>query len=131
MGIRMRIKMRRFLTAALRFLRNVVLIDMGIFAVVGLICWFGGWRTAFHYGTSLILAGVAALAFGVYNVIGSWHTSRSFDYQYAASAGVDNVRKSANREREEAGSRYAFLGLMCVIGFVPISVGILIQMVLG
>jgi len=45
----MRIKMRRFLTAVLRFLRNVVLIDLGIFAVVGLICWFGGWRTAFHW----------------------------------------------------------------------------------
>lgn len=131
MDIRMRIKMRRFLRAIWRFLRTVVLINLAIFAGVGLICWLGGWRTLYQYGNGLMLAGAAALALGVYSVSGSWHGSRSFDYQYAASAGVDSVHKSANRERQEMNANYVFLGQMCVIGFLPIVVGILLQIVFG
>ena len=79
----------------------------------------------------LMLAGAAALALGAYSVAGSWHGSRSFDYQYAASAGVDSVHKSARRERKEANANYVFLGQMCLIGFLPIVVGILLQIVFG
>jgi hypothetical protein len=127
----MRIKMRRWFKAVWRFLRTLVLINLAIFGGVGLICWLGGWRTLDQYGNGLMLAGAAALAFGVYSVSGGWHGSRSFDYQFAASAGEDSVHKSANRERQEAGANYAFLGQMCVIGFLPIVVGILLQLVFG
>ena len=131
MEIRMRIKMRRWLKAILRFSRTVVLVNLGIFVAVGLICWLVGWRTLYQYGTGLMLAGTAALVFGAYSASGSWHGGRSFDYQYAASAGVDSFRKSANRERDEANSSYTFFGKMCVIAFLPIAVGILLQIVFG
>ena len=119
------------LAGVLRFLRTVVLIDLGIFAAVGVICWIGGWRTAYHYSYGLILAGVGAMALGAYSVVGSLHTSRSFDYQYASSAGLDSVRKGASQEWKDAGARYAFLGLMCAVGCVPIAVGILVQIALN
>ena len=108
-----------------------MLINLGIFVAVGLICWLVGWRTLYQYGTGLMLAGTAALVFGAFSVSGRWHGGRSFDYQYAASAGVDSLRKSANRERMEASSSYAFLGQMCVIGFLPIVVGMLLQIAFG
>ena len=79
----------------LRFLRNVALINLGIFVVVGLVCWFGGWRTVTHYGNGLLLAGVAVMAVGVFSLIGGWGTTRDFTYQYARSAGTDDIRKPA------------------------------------
>lgn len=123
--------MPKALSAALRFLRTVVLIDLGMFAAVGLICWLGGWRTISYYSNGLILAGVAAWVLGGYGVNSGWQTTRSFDYQYAASAGVDSVRESANRERKEIGARYAFLAQMFIVGATPVAVGILIQLALG
>lgn len=131
MEIRMRIKMRRWFQAIWRFSRTIALINLGIFVAVGLICWLVGWRTLHQYGTGLMLAGAAALLFGAYSVSGSWHGGRSFDYQYAASAGVDSTHKSAKRERDEANSSYVFLGRMCVVGLLPILVGILLQVVFG
>jgi hypothetical protein len=123
--------MQQFLTTTWRFARNIVLIELGIFALVGLVCWLGGWRTLYHYSNGLLLAGGAALALGAYSISGSWNVSRSFDYQYAASAGVERFHDSARREMKESGSNYAFVGLMCVIGLLPIAAGVLIQVVFG
>ncbi len=125
------IKTRCFFTTMWRFSRNIVLTELGIFSTVGLICWLGGWRTLYHYSYGLMLAGGAALALGAYSVTGSWSVNRSFDYQHAGSVGVDRFRQSAQRRVKEAGASYGFVGLMCVIGLVPIVVGILLQIVFG
>ncbi len=122
--------MRRFLTTVWRFSRNFVLIELGIFATVGLLCWLGGWRTLYQYGNGLLLAGVVVLALGAYSISGSLAGSRSFDYQFSASAGVDErFHQSARRERQEVGSSYIFLSQTCVIGLLPLVAGILLQIV--
>ena len=131
MDVIIRIRIRRFLTTIWRSLKNIVFIELGIFATVGLICWLGGWRTLYQYGNGLMLAGVAILALGVYSNNGSRNIGRAFDYQYAASAGMDDAHQSVNREREDARASYAFMGLMFVVALVPIVVGILMQMVFG
>ncbi len=119
------------LTGILRFLRTVVLINLGIFAGVGLICWFGGWRTAHQYGNGLMLAGVAAMVAGVFSLAGGWGLTRSFVYQHAASAGVDDTRERTRRELKDTGQRYGFLALMGVVGIMSIAFGILIQTAFG
>lgn len=117
--------------AILRFLRNIVLIDLGIFATTGLVCWFGGWRTAYYYGNGLMLAGVLAMALGLYSLTGNWGLTKSFNYQHAASAGADNIRERTRREMNDTGKSYAFLVLMGIVGIVSIALGILIQTTLG
>ncbi len=117
--------------AILRFLRNVALIDLGIFATTGLVCWFGGWRTAYYYGNGLMLAGVLAMSLGLCSLMGNWGLTRSFSYQHAASAGVDNIQERTRREINDTDKSYAFLVLMSVVGIVSIALGILIQTTLG
>ena len=119
------------LPAFLRFMRTVVLIDLGIFVGVGLICWFGGWRTAYHYGNGLMLVGVAAMAAGVFSLAGGWGLTRDFSYQHAASAGVADTPERTRRELKDTGQRYGFLALMGVAGIVSIAFGILIQTAFG
>ena len=124
-------KRRRTLSAILRFLRNVLFVDLGIAIVIGLICWFGGWRTAFHYGNGLLLAGVAAIVLGVYSLRGSSHLTRQpGGYQYAGSAGTESMWRRTRREMKDIGPSYAFLALMSVAGIVSIAAGILILITL-
>ncbi len=113
----------------LRFLRNVALIDLGIFVVVGLVCWFGGWRTATHYGNGLLLAGVAVMAAGVFSLVGGWGITRDFTYQHARSAGEGDIRKRATRDLKDIGQSYGFLALMGIVGIVSIAAGIVVQTV--
>ena len=71
-------------------LKATALTDLGIFTIVGLICWFSGWRTTYPYG--LMWAGIMAILLGVLRVLGSYETW-SFAYQYALSAGTKNVHE--------------------------------------
>jgi len=117
-------------SAILRFLRTVALIDLGILIAVSLICWFGGWRTAHYYGNGLMLAGVIALALGTYSVTGNWGTTRSFEYQYAGSVGVEDADARIRRDWKDLGRSFSFLGLMTGVALGSIGAGILIQTVL-
>jgi len=124
-------KKQGFLSSLLRVLKKVALADMVIFGVVALICWFSGWRTVYHYGTGLVLAGGIVMALGAYSIVGSLNMGRTFEYQFAGSAGVDSMHEFASRDVKDSGSRYGFLALTCAIGITPVVIGILIRSVLG
>jgi hypothetical protein len=115
------------LTGILRFLRTVVLIDLVIFAVVGVVCWLGGWRMAYQYGNGLSLAGAAAIVIGLSSLVGGWGITRGFDYQYAQSVSEQDIHGRTQQALRDIAQSYRFLILMTAVGVVSIAVGTLIQ----
>lgn len=122
---------RGYLATVLRFLRNAVLIDLGIFVAVGLVCWFGGWRTAGHYGNGLVWAGVAAISFGILGLWGNWSITQSPEYQYARSAGAAGIPERTKQHMKDINQNYALVILMSIVGVVSIASGILIHIIFG
>ena len=55
----------------LLFARKVLLIDLGIFIAVGVVCWLFGWRTLYNYGTGLLVVGIAVAGLGVLSQVGT------------------------------------------------------------
>jgi hypothetical protein len=55
-----------------RFLLFVVLLDLVLLAIVGAICWFGGWRSALDYAHGLTYAGLIIFACGGMQYVGSF-----------------------------------------------------------
>lgn len=113
--------------STLRFLRGVALIDLGILGIVGLICWFGGWRTAYDYGNGLIWAGIAAFLLGFASVM----RPGSVDYQYAQIMGPDDIIKRTRRDLKDLAQNYGFLVRMGVVGIVSIAIGELVLAIFG
>ncbi|MBM4467009.1 MAG: hypothetical protein FJ014_15900 [Chloroflexi bacterium] len=115
------------LTGILRFLGTVVLIDLGIFAAVGLVCWLGGWRTAYQYGGVLFWAGVAAIVIGLSSLMGGWGMTRNFTYLYGQSVSEQNIHERTRQAIKDEARSYWFLILMAAVGVVSIAVSTLIQ----
>ena len=53
-----------------RYLRNALLIDMGILIVVGAICWFSGWRRPEQFFEGVFIAALLTLIAGGASVLG-------------------------------------------------------------
>ena len=61
---------RRGLAVVGRFLLFVALLNLLMVAVMGLVCWFGGWRTAGDFGNGLTYAGLVVMATGAMRYFG-------------------------------------------------------------
>jgi len=110
-----------------RFLKPVLFTDLGIFAAVGLVCWFGGWQSAFYYGNGLIIAGIAAMAVGVLSLLGGWSATRSFEYQSSQMAGEGETAARVREERKDIDQSYRFLAIMGAAGLVVTACGLVVQ----
>ncbi len=122
---------RGWLKAVWGFAKPVLLIDVGILATVGLVCWLGSWWSAAQYGNGLIVAGVGAIAVGLASLLGGWGVTRSFTYQYAQTAGEDRGTGRAQRELEDSDRSYGFLAVMGVAGLVVIACGLILRTILA
>jgi hypothetical protein len=73
----------RAVAAVGRFLLFVALLNVATFAVIGPICWFGGWRTAGDFGNGLTYAGLVVMAIGGARYFGglSSNTNPAIGYQ--------------------------------------------------
>lgn len=60
----------RVLAVVGRFLLFVALLNLLICAVMGLVCWFGGWHTAGDFGNGLTYAGLVVMAIGAMRYFG-------------------------------------------------------------
>jgi hypothetical protein len=124
-------KIREIFSSIPRFLRIVVPMDLGIFVIVGLVCWFGGWRTAYQYGEGLFMAGALAIGLGFLSIVGNWRTTQSVGYQYSQSVGAQSLGERTGQTVKDIAQSYRFLIQMIVVSVAPIAVGVLIQISTG
>ena len=112
---------RRLFEDGLRFVTVVAFIDVFIFGLVGLACWFGRWCTLTHYGTGLILVGAIAVAVGGLDLVARVR------YRHAAS--TDPIVPHGRVGQLVSGmvQRYA-LFMLGTSGVVSIAFGQVIRM---
>ena len=53
-----------------RYVRNALLIDIGVLIVVGVICWLGGWRQPAQFFEGVFIASLVTLMAGAASVLG-------------------------------------------------------------
>jgi hypothetical protein len=124
-------KIREIFSSIPRFLRTVVLMDLSIFVIVGLVGWFGGWRTAYQYGEGLVIAGALAIGLGFLSIVGNWCTIQSVGYQYGQSVGAQSLGERTGQTVKDIAQNYRFLIQMIVVSVAPIAIGVLIQISTG
>ncbi len=110
-----------------RFLRLVVLINLGMLAAVALACWFIGWRTAYQYGAGLSLAGMVVIIIALSSLVNNWRTTRSIGYQYGLTASAQDVYERTRQSKKDTAQSYGFFIRTTVVGIVSIVSGALIQ----
>jgi hypothetical protein len=113
----------------LRVLRNALLVDICIFAAVGIICWFIDWRTFYLYGLGLMFAGVGAIGLGLLSIFGNWRVTRNFQYQFSRSASHMDINQRLTQEIRDTFGSNAFMIILLIAGIVSILVGYLLQAV--
>jgi hypothetical protein len=116
-------KNRFALHAAIRFLRSVLLIDLAMVALVAVVCLVGGWNSFYHFANGLLIAGLAALAFGVLGTLGGWGVTRGFLYRYAQTASQDSIAESTLRDQQETEHGLAFTVRMSLAGLLSCALG--------
>ena len=118
---------RRQQRALLQTLKWLVLVDAAIFAITGVVCWVGGWRSWLDYSNGLFVACAAVLAFAIASAYGGWMTTSSFTYQYSSTASHADATEHA---RQAIRNRYEGVRLMlqaALICALPLLIAALIQ----
>ena len=117
-----------FLASSLRFLKKVALIDLTIFAAVGLFGFLNAWPTPHAYGAGLVFAGIAAMVVGGLTILGGASVAGDPTYMHALSSS-DNFHGSVGQLMQERGARDSSLVLMAAAGAVAIALGELVKVV--
>lgn len=109
-----------------RLLGGVMLAVVLILAGVLAFCWLVGWRTTPAYGYALIGAGVIAIAFAVFGVMGN--TSIADEPRvYFARLGDSNLKLAPAHRNRQAAMDSADLGVVVgVAGMLVVLIGSLI-----
>ncbi len=111
----------------IRMVKIGLLIDIGIFIGAFIINQLIGWRTIQEYGAMLhILAGLGVVL-GLLSVSGSWQGRNQFDYQYARTAGVEELHDRAGRDIADSLESFRFILQMFVAAILPFMIGMLLQ----
>ena len=113
------------LSAVLRFLGLAALVDLGIFAAVGLWCWWGH-APADICGERLLWAGLTTIMIGLIRLVADWSYGRGLEQAGWSAAGPG---LSGRVTPAATGGRRFFL-LAVIVGLVPIVAGALIQALL-
>ena len=118
---------REWSLAMLRFLGIALLACLGILVVVGLVCWFAGWRSFDIYGNALVYTGVGVILIGFYGLQGGWRGERSYAYTQARSVGHEEYGARGRHVQQSTMESYAFSIQMGIIGALTIVAGMLIH----
>lgn len=109
------------------FLRSVMIVDIWIFGIVGMLCYWIGSRTVGEYGRALLVAAMGAVAMGVLRVC------KSAEMQWARRshhALPSQRHRSPGRmldEMIESRQSYQFLWLMIAVAAVAFVAGAIMQ----
>jgi len=67
----MQVRLGKFLIVIWRLARIALPIAVGLAVVVGVVCWFGGWRSLYEYATALQYAAIAVFIIGGFGLLAS------------------------------------------------------------
>jgi hypothetical protein len=115
--------MKGFLFTVGRFIQYVVLIDLVIFAVTGLICWFGGWRSTEDYGIALTWAGLAIILVGFGSLVGSVLIAGNPTYHYIQSVSSQNLHTRTRRIMRDLSLTNLTTMMIGLAGIIAIAIG--------
>ena len=107
----------------LRLFRNTLLVDVGIFVIVGLLCWLLGWRTWWHYGRTLVIGGALCTAIGMMSMMGGTRGSADPNMQYLESIGQSSPYETTKLRVLDAYSRFRLTIVTGLAGLIAVLVG--------
>jgi hypothetical protein len=113
---------RRGLAAVGRFVLFVALLNVVMLVVIGLVCWFGGWRTLGDFGNGLTYAGLLVMAAGGMRYFGGIANGANPTMGLHST----NLREHHNRVVRAMGERDS-----AFVGMLKFGTGGLVAMALG
>jgi hypothetical protein len=112
----------------LRLLGRILLAELLLFVLVGVVCWFAGWRTLGDYAIGLMYGGMGAILLGGVTAFGGNTIARDPTYRYIQSVMPNSLSERTQNNWEENLASISFLIWMGVAGAVAIVVGYLLSM---
>ncbi len=109
------------------FVRIVLLVDLLVFIVTALVCWWIGWRTPDELGLGFMLGGFLAILLGGASLAGSVQVSRNPMYRYFQSVFPNSLPERTKQNLLDLNESSGFLILMGTAGLLAILVGWLVQ----
>lgn len=109
----------------IRRLKFYLIVDLVLFIIIGLVCWFGHYRTLEHFSNGLLIGGCIILGIGYLSQVGGLSGRHDFGYQYLRNGSIDQKVK---QDMAEMSQSYSFVIEMSIIGILPLGCGILMKM---
>ncbi len=109
------------------FFRSVMIVDIWIFTLVGMLCYWIGSRTVGEYGRTLLVAALGAVAIGVIGVIKSTEMKRARECHSAVSLNRHGARVRSLDEMIESRDSFQFFWLMTAVASVAFIAGAIMQ----
>lgn len=100
-------------------LGKAILTNMGLLLLLTLLFMAiqGNWSLA-SFSDATFWSGALAIVVGLLSLAGGWFSTRSFPYQYGASAGLDDVSKRARQTADETHQNAGFFVRMGAAGLI-------------
>jgi hypothetical protein len=109
---------------------KLAMIEAAIVVVVGLICWRIDQLNAVSISNGLFRGGIPAIALGFLGGLGNWMMRGQFSFQYAQSAGDQNLSQRMVSALNDLYRSYGFLIVMFTVAVTSIFFSILAYQVL-
>ena len=120
-----------FWPIVVRSLMSIVVVDVVLFLVVGLFCWLIGWRTAYQYGSALVVVSVAIVALGMLSVFGNYTIRGDFEYQYGRSTSQSDIKERNRSDLADVLAAHSFLIHAMLTTVLPALIGTWLQSIEG
>jgi hypothetical protein len=113
--------------ALLRLLGRILLAELLLFVLVGVVCWFGGWRTLGDYAIGLMYGGMGAILLGGVTAFGGNTIARDPTYRYIQSDMHNSLSERTSQDWKDNLNSINFMIWVGVAGLIAVLVGYLLN----
>jgi hypothetical protein len=114
--------MWRYLYSWRHAIREIVIIEAGFMAAALAWCLYRNNLTLQNYGWALMAVAGLALGFATISALGSYGSTRSFEYQYASTISRDSLENQAHAA-EELDRAYGFVTNTLLVSMIAFVIG--------
>jgi hypothetical protein len=122
---------RRVLSGVLRFLRDVILIELLLLLLAGIVWAVSGGRSFAEYSRAVTCGGGLAIFLGAIGLRGGMSIGRDTPYQMSESASDASVWERGQQRLQHTYQGTGFLLLMTLVGLLAVTVGLLLGLATG